>query len=68
MYNWDGGTGRHMTPKPGQSCFTCEHWKIEHPQPYSATCLHGVSIHVRSMPERGCAMWVRATGHDDEEK
>lgn len=57
--------GLFQDPVSGHSCWTCEHWEVEHPHPHSATCLRD-RICLRSLPESGCAFWTRATGHDDE--
>ena len=48
-------------------CWRCEHWGGDVAGGSHALCLYGDRKQVQAQPERGCALWVRATGADDED-
>ncbi len=57
-----GTIGAHS--RQDRPCWHCEHI-IEMRGSY-AWCGHGGTPHMRQMPERGCAFWLRAVGADDD--
>lgn len=48
-------------------CWKCEHWGGWDSSGCYAVCTYDNHVSIKQAPEKGCAMWVRAIGADDED-
>lgn len=58
--------GLFQNDEPEHSCFWCEHYGGPVADYSHAVCVRDARPLVQAVPRSGCALWVRATGIDDD--
>lgn len=59
--------GLFQDARTDRPCRLCEHYGGLDSSGCHTVCLRGPGVLIKAFPERGCAMWLRVIGADDDD-